>query len=118
MPLLPNEHRSILPERLNVLYPFSALLLGMLITQVLATVHVYLSNTELYHSLKAIRDAGYFAIPNQNVMRGLTALGPAFCGGLFFTFSIGAAISFFSLALAWVWDRLYSRKKFLLYLIF
>jgi Ca2+/Na+ antiporter len=43
--------------------------------------------------------------------------GPAFFGGLFFTFSIGAGISFLSLALAWIWNRLIYRKKLLLYLI-
>jgi hypothetical protein len=48
-------------------------------------------------------------------MGSLKRFGPAFCGGLFFTFSIGAAISFFALTLAWVWDRLFFRKQYLLY---
>ncbi len=102
-------------KRLNSLYPFSSLLIGLALAQILATVHVYLSNRDLYDSLIAIKDAGYLTIPNQNVMRGLKGFGPAFCGGLFFTFSIGAGISFFSLALAWVWDRLFFRKRYLLY---
>jgi hypothetical protein len=46
----------------------------------------------------------------------MNGFSPAFCGGLFFTFSIGAGLSFFSVALAWVWDRLFFRKKYLLYL--
>ena len=102
-------------NRLIHLYPFTALLLGMIVTQALATVQVYLSNTDLYNSLTAIKDAGYLAIPNQNVMGSLKRFGPAFCGGLFFTFSIGAAISFFALTLAWVWDRLFFRRQYLLY---
>jgi hypothetical protein len=103
-------------NRLIHLYPFAALLLGMIITQVLATVQVYLSNTDLYNGLTAIKDAGYLTIPNENVMDSLKRFGPAFCGGLFFTFSIGAGISFFALASAWIWDRFFYRNKYLLYL--
>ena len=102
-------------ERLNSLYPLSSLLIGLTLAQILATVHVYLSNTALYDSLLAIKDAGYLTIPNSHVMRQLGNAAPAFFGGLFFTFSIGAGISFFSLFLAWIWDRLVYRKIFLLY---
>ena len=102
-------------ERLNSLYPLSSLLIGLTLAQILATVHVYLSNTALYDSLLAIKDAGYLTIPNSHVMRQLGNAAPAFFGGLFFTFSIGAGISFFSLFLAWIWDRLFYRKIFLLY---
>ncbi|MGD9183423.1 MAG: hypothetical protein PVG15_18205, partial [Desulfobacterales bacterium] len=110
-----NERRLIMPKRLNILYPFSTVLLGMFVAQVLATVQVYLSNTDLLDSLTAIKDAGYLTVPNQYVMHGLKDFGPAFCGGLFFTFSIGAGISFCALVLAWVWDRLFSRDQYLLY---
>ena len=103
-------------DRLIHLYPFTTLLLGMIVTQALATLHVYLSNAELYDSLTAIKDAGYLTIPNKYMMAGLKGFGPAFCGGLFFTFSIGAGISFFTMALAWIWDRFFYRKKYLLYL--
>ena len=103
-------------NRLIHLYPFTVLLLGMIVTQVLATVHVYLSNTDLYNSLMAIKDAGYLTIPNKNVMDSLKSFGPAFYGGLFFTFTIGAGISFFALASAWIWDRFFYRNKYLLYL--
>jgi hypothetical protein len=102
-------------KRLNSLYPFSALLIGLALAQILATVHVYFSNRELYDSLMAIKDAGYLTVPGSHVMGRLQKIGPAFCGGLFFTFSIGAGISFFSLALAWIWHRLFYRKTFLLY---
>jgi hypothetical protein len=93
------------------------LLLGMILAQILATVQVYLSNRDLYDSLLAIKDAGYLTIPNSHVMGQLHKPGPAFFGGLFFTFSIGAGISFLSLALSWIWHRLFYRKKLLLYLI-
>ena len=102
-------------KRLNSLYPFSSLLIGRALAQILATVHVYLSNRDLYDSLMAIKDAGYLTIPGSHSMGRLQKIGPAFCGGLFFTVSIGAGISFFSLALAWIWHRLFYRKTFLLY---
>jgi hypothetical protein len=103
-------------KRLTILYPFSALLIGLLVTQILAMVQVYLSNTHLYNSLLAINDAGYLPIPNRYIMDQLHNFAPAFCGGLFFTFSIGAGISFFSMGMAWIWDRLFFRKRVLLYL--
>jgi Ca2+/Na+ antiporter len=102
-------------ERLNSLYPFSSLLIGLILAQILATIHVYLSNAVLYDSLSAIKSAGYLTIPNSHVMGQLRKAAPAFWGGLFFTFSIGAGISFLSLALAWIWDRIFYRKIFLLY---
>ncbi len=102
-------------KRLNSLYPFSSLLIGLTLAQILAMVHVYLSNTVLYDSLLAIKGAGYLTIPNSHVMGQLRKAAPAFFGGLFFTFSIGAGISFLSLALAWIWDRLFYRRIFLLY---
>ena len=104
-------------NRLIHLYPFTALLLGMVLAQILASVHVYLSNRDLYDSMMAIKDAGYLPIPNSHVMGQLHKTGPAFFGGLFFTFSIGAGISLLSLALAWVWDRISQQKQLLLYLL-
>ena len=103
-------------ERLNSLYPFSSLLIGLVLAQMLATVQVYLSNKDLHDSLLAIKDAGYLTIPNSHVMGQLHKMAPAFFGGLFFSFSIGAGISFLALALAWIWDRIFYRKAFLLYL--
>jgi hypothetical protein len=102
-------------ESLNSPYPFASLLVGLALAQILATVHVYLSNAVLYDSLMAIKDAGYLSIPNSHVVGQLREAAPAFFGGLFFTFSIGAGISFLSLALAWIWDRIFYRKIFLLY---
>jgi len=79
-----------------------------------ATVHVYLSNADLYGKLTVIREAGYLAVPNLGIMEHLRNLAPAFFGGLFFTFSAGAGISICVLAAAWTWDRLLNRNKVLL----
>lgn len=102
-------------KRLTIGYPFSALLLGLMLTQILATIQVYLSNVSLDDSLLAIKNAGYLPIPNGPVMDGLKDIGPAFAGGLFFTLSIGAGITFFTLALAWTWNRIFYRNKYIFY---
>jgi hypothetical protein len=96
---------------------FKALLPGLLAAQVLATLQVYLSNADLYRKLVAIKAAGYMAIPNQEIMNGLQDFGPAFFGGLFFAFTVGAGISILALAAVWIWDRLFLRNKFVLILI-
>ena len=92
-------------------YAARALLLGLLVAQVIATIQVYLSNLDLYRSLSAIQAAGYLTIPNQRTMSSLQNFGPAFLGGLFFTLSLGVGLSLLSLAAAWMWHRLFSRSK-------
>jgi hypothetical protein len=95
-------------------YTAKALLLGLLVAQVIAAIQVYLSDIHLYRSLSALQAAGYLTIPNQRIMPSLQDFAPAFLGGLFFTFSLGAGLSVLSLAAAWVWHRLFSRKRFVL----
>jgi hypothetical protein len=88
-----------------------SILLGLLAAQVLATFQVYLSNLSLHRKVISIRDAGYLAVPNQQITESLQSFGPAFFGGLFFTLTIGAGLSLVSFAVAWVWDRVASRYK-------
>ena len=102
-----------------ICYPAAALLAGLLAAQAIATLQVYLSNIVLYRTLTAINEAGYLAVPNQQIMDHLQEFGPAFYGGLFFTLSVGAGLSLLSLTAAWVWDRLFSRSSiFLIFLLF
>jgi hypothetical protein len=95
-------------------YTARALLLGLLVAQVIAVIQVYLSNNQLYRSLSAIQAAGYLTIPNQHTMTSLQDFGPAFLGGLFFTLSVGAGLTLLSLAAAWLWNRVFSRNRFVL----
>ena len=99
-------------------YPALAFLLGLAIAQVLATAQVYLSNVKLYGTLLAVRDAGYFPVPNEQIMPHLRQLRPAFFGGLFFTLSTGVGLSLLALGAAWLWDRVFYRTKFFLILYF
>jgi len=116
------DQNSLVPSSglRTICYPAAAVLAGLFASQVLATLQVYLSNKVLYRTLTAINDAGYLAVPNRQVMDRLQEFGPAFCGGIFFTLSVGAGLSLLSFAAAWVWDRLFSRKtiplSFLLFL--
>jgi hypothetical protein len=77
-----------------------------------------MSNGDLYRKLTAVKDAGYLQIPNQQIMPSLQEFGPAFFGGLFFTFTVGAGLSVISFAASWMWDRIFSRNRLLLILLF
>lgn len=96
-------------------HPVGLLFIGLLIAQILATMQVYLSNLELYATVSAANAAGYLAIPNQKVIAGLRDFKPAFFGGLFFTLTIGAGITFGAMAAAWVWIRVFLKSKFILF---
>jgi len=104
-------------EWLPLCYPAAAVFVGLLAAQVIATFHVYFSNQGLYQTLSVIRDAGYLVIPNHRTMNRLQEFAPAFYGGLFFTFSVGAGLSLISIAAAWAWDRLFSRTGVILILL-
>ena len=99
---------------IHFLFICKILLLGLTVAQVLATIQVYSSNLEYYTFLTAVQNAGYLAVPNEHVFSTLRNLGPAICGGLFFTLTAGAAITIISSALAWAWDRLFSRNRIIL----
>ena len=97
-------------------YIIKTLLPGLFTAQIIATIQVYLSNVELYRNLIAIKDAGYLVIPNQQIMYRLHEFGPAFFGGLFFTLTVGAGLSILTFVVIWVWNRVFSRNKFVLML--
>jgi len=94
-----------------------ALLAGLVAAQIIATLQVYLSNRSLYQTLAVIKDAGYLIVPNEQFMGLFHEPAPAVYGGLFFTLSAGAGISLLSLASAWAWDRIFSRKPLPLILL-
>ena len=99
------------------LYMAKVIILGLLTAQVIAFIQVYTSNINLYQTLVTVREAGYLSVPNLNVMPSLKEFGPAFLGGLFFTLTVGAGLSVVSLVLAWMWDRVFERERWLLILI-
>lgn len=92
------------------LFAPAVLLIGLLSAQVVATVHVYLSNLDLLRTTETVMHAGYLAVPNGFVVHKLGSLATAMAGGLFFTLSIGAGLSLSTLVAVWLWDRAFQRR--------
>jgi hypothetical protein len=97
---------------LRSFYAAGILLTGLSLAQIIAVCQVRLSNLRLARGVEALQQAGYLAVPNPMVVPQLKAWGTAFGGGLFFAFSLGAALTIFALAAAWCWERLFARSKF------
>lgn len=95
-------------------YSARALLLGLALAQIIATVQVYLSNVDVYRSIVALRDTGFLIVPNQRTLPTLQKFSPAFFGGFFFTCSIGTLLSTLSLAAVWGWKRLLGANRHIL----
>ena len=98
-------------------HPIGLLFIGLLITQIFATIQVYHSNINLYATVSAANAAGYLTVPNQEVMGSLQNLTAAFFGGLFFTFTLGAGITLGTIGAAWIWTRVFQSNKFALLVI-
>jgi hypothetical protein len=90
------------------------MLIGLVTAQIIATIQVYLSNLELHRSISAIRDAGYLIVPNETILPRLLELKPAFFGGIFFTLSTGAGLTLLAIVAAWLWEKLFLRKRLFL----
>lgn len=104
-------------KKTDIFHPAFPLLLGLITTQVIATIHVYVSNVNLFDTMSIIRNSGYLAVPNQTIIAGLKEITAAICAGLFFTLSLGAGLSLLSIAAVWIWDRIFFRHKHLLVLL-
>jgi hypothetical protein len=98
-------------------YALPVILAGMLMTLALAAVHIYISNVDLYLTLDAVQEQGYLLIPNHVIMQGLLDIGPALSGAVMFMLSVGAALSSFTFAAVWLWDRLFCRSIIVLILL-
>ena len=80
-----------------------ALVLGLLITQAAASYFVYQSNLDLLEKTIHLEAAGYLVVPNHLVAASLSRYQPALYGGLFFTFSLGGAVTVLIIGLARLW---------------
>lgn len=72
-------------------------LIGLGVAQVIGTFQVAWSNMVLYHRLEAIRDSGYQTVPDVSIEPGLLSFQAALGGGLFFTLTVGAFLSLFTI---------------------
>jgi len=89
------------------------ILAGLFPAQIIGTLQVYQSNARLLETVKAVKNAGYLAIPNDLVAPSLSTLKAACLGGLFFTLSIGAGVTLLALLSTWIWKYVCLRKPWL-----
>ena len=75
---------------------------GLLVAQVVATWQVRQSNLALHAKMTAVHQAGFLSVPNPLVLPSLKTLTAAFWGGLFFTFSLGTALTLGTIIAAWL----------------
>ena len=55
----------------NKLFTAKSIIAGLLIAQVIATSHVYLSNWRLHHAIATFNAAGWFDVPTAPVTGGM-----------------------------------------------
>lgn len=103
-----------IPDIKKYLYIMKIIITGLLCSQIISFIHVYISNTGYFQKLSAINSAGYLVVPNLIVMEKLKGVESAFFGGFFFTLTVGACLTILSFAAARFWDGILSRQKFFL----
>ncbi len=81
---------------------FLSLTLGMIIFQIFSTLSVYLANSRVIRTVDVISREGYLAVPNARILPGLETTANAWCGGLFFTVTVGSLICLLALGCALV----------------
>lgn len=84
---------------------------GLILTQAISTVFVYLSNINLYHTIETLNRAGYLIVPNEQIIDRLHEFGTAFWGGIFFTLSLGSGLTLGSLLIGLIWTRFSRWRK-------
>ena len=96
--------------------PTRSIWAGLIVAQAVATLQVKQSNLALYAKMESVRQAGFLSVPNQFVLPSLKTLTSAFWGGLFFTFSLGAALTLVTMTAAWLLSYIGSRNRLQRYL--
>jgi hypothetical protein len=93
------------------------ILIGLVAAQVIASLHVHLSNLELHEKMQVLMDTGYLVVPNSHVLPRLLDWKQAVLGGLFFTLSLGVFLTLLSFAAAWFRHLVLPEKKSLLLVV-
>ncbi len=97
--------------RMRSFLPITA---GLAVSQLIATLFVWQSNSDLSKSIQAIAQAGWLAIPAGPAAATLASFAAAWRGGVFFTLSVGTGLTLATWALLYLWQRLARRKPQLL----
>ena len=96
---------------------FIITVIGICISQIITTYHVYMANIQLANQIQYLQANGYFVVPNVHVLPQLQSLDIAFVGGLFFTGTIGLGIISITLFVSWFWKNLADKNKHFLIVI-
>lgn len=89
-------------------HPALFLIAGLGVAQILFFIIVFHSDRMLYQTMTVLSHAGYLTVPNALVLPVLQKATTAFCGGLFFTLTVGAGLCLLALFAAWIVYRLHS----------
>ena len=101
-------------DAIRFFFAAKIILIGLIVAQVLSTLHVYVSNIAFYHLIQGVLNAGYLAVPNAITLPITRTFAAAFAGGLFFTLTIGCFISLVSFFYVWIWYRFSAKKGWML----
>lgn len=88
-----------------------AITAGLIMAQVIGTLQVGWSNRLLSHRMSAVVDAGYVAVPTDLIVPSFQSARAALGGGLFFTLTIGAFITIFTVGCLRLWAQGLNRPK-------
>lgn len=100
----------------HYLFPAVVLAIGLVSSQIIFSVVVYISNISLFQHLIAINNSGYLIIPNLFFMKTLREFTPAFLGAMFFSLTTGAGLTLLTFFLILLW-RSFNNRKSILYLM-
>jgi len=70
---------------------------GLMISQVLFVLYLYLSISEFVIKLTEVKNSGFLIVPGEIILNDAINISTLFYGALFFTISIGALVTVFSL---------------------
>jgi hypothetical protein len=82
------------------------LLVGLLVSQLIATIIVHRSNHHLEQKITTLASAGFLTIPTRHIQPALSGWGSSLGGGLFFTLSTGAGIVLLSILVVFLTQRM------------
>jgi HEAT repeats len=108
------DHMALKMRHNESLVRFLPIILGLLISQVVATALVYRSNLHVLTGVTTAQKAGYLAIPAGPVTASLNSFNAAFWGGLFFTLSVGVGLTVATWAAIYLWQRILLRRRLFL----
>jgi hypothetical protein len=91
----------------------SAVAAGLALSQLVATVFVYRANSALAQKIAALGREGYLVVPGPSTLPPLQSFSAAFWGGLFYTLSVGAALTLLGLAAARLYTGLRRGRRLL-----